>query len=635
MIDVNTEILENANLLSHLKQYHGTYSSIVEARVSLARGISPNKPQWRCDPKAELAESLEALRTSVGYAIYTRDAKAAKEAISEHMFRRLPIADQMLWRGLYELTFNDTAEGRTLLEEVADKYEYPRAALILSLHLLDLGKIHEAQFWLDKASPWGNNTKIKLLRAYMEACQGKVDTASDMLEALATNGDARAYYALGNLNMQRADMAMEEGDIHNNLLYRGQAAESFHTALNAQNGMHLYEDLSALILCSEFLANPDNVDGSYQRLWGEVKKLDSRTRRPWLTWSAFIAQLWYGTPSGIISSGEEALKQAGLIDLLTDSELAAISSAVAHACIKADNVVSMNKLILLLEFLSSGSRKKIVEPYYRLGVAALARKVDEVGSDIFGYGAAYHILKDVLDPNISEQKPNQKIILLANSDPGNAILALLLSYINLKDKNLEESATALRNARPDNVFEQRLCTSIADLLEGNTPSELPQPTVGATPEIVQACHLLNAASAFCSGNFENGYKEILDAMKYPSNNMTKVIEISRILPALCVQSAKDPVPPRLLIETIRETASKEADGRSDETIARCAAAMDENDIACDLWNRNKSQNPDGKSDVDYAEFLCYLAVQAHKSGKPNECIEKLRLAASVGGKLHV
>jgi hypothetical protein len=62
--------------------------------------------------------------------------------------------------------------------------------------------------------------------------------------------------------------------------------------------------------------------------------------------------------------------------------------------------------------------------------------------------------------------------------------------------------------------------------------------------------------------------------------------------------------------------------------------MGDTDTACRLWDREMSRHPDSKSGGDYAEFLCYLAIAAHNSGKPGESIEKLRLAATIGGMQH-
>jgi thioredoxin-like negative regulator of GroEL len=612
MMDVSTDMLENAGIRSRLGQSQGAYPSIVSARVALARGESPVRPEWAYEPNAGTPISLEALRTMIGYALYSRDAAAAQKAISMPMFLRLPIADQLLWRGLYAVKFADALSGRTLLEESAVKFGYPRAALALSVYLLETGKIREAAQWLDKASSWANNTKIELIRAYIEACEDKVEIASERLEKLAAKGEPRAYYALGNLSLHRADLA---GDAEQGRMHRGKAAEAFRNALGKQDGRLLPDDCKALAMCSEFLASPESLTGPYDGLWSEVEKLDPCIRRPWLVWSAFVAQLWCGTPAGMAASGENALKLAGLMDLLGDPELAAVASAIAYACVKADDVDDADRLIMLLEYLSSGNKKTIAEPYYRSGVAALAHK-------------------GTLDPDVSVQKLRQKISLLAYADPGNASLALLLARMNIQDKKLEESVTALRNAMPESAFEQRICASIADLLKGNAALEPPQPPAEAGPEIAQACHLLQAASAFCAGDPAKGYKSILDAMKLPAGNLAKVIEISRVLPALCMQSARDPAPPRLLIDTIREIAARDANGSPDGVIARCAAAMGEADTACRLWDRELSRHPDSRSGGDYAEFLCYLAIMARNSGKHNESIEKLRLAATIGGMQH-
>jgi hypothetical protein len=608
MLDVSPDLIDNAGLRSRLGQNPGPYSSVIAARLALARGESPVMPEWTYDGESATPISLEALRTMIGHAIYRGDAASAGKWTSMPLFLRLPKADRLLWLGLNAITFGDPSEGRRLLEESAGRLGYPRAALVLATYLMEKGKAREAGQWLDKASSWGNSRKIELLRAYAGAGEDKAGIAPGKLEQLALNGELKAFYALGNLHLHQADLAEDAGQVR---LYRSRAAKAFQKAMAGQEGRLVQDDCRALALCSEFLSDPGNINGSYGGLWNEVKQLDPGLRRPWLVWGAFIAQLWYGMPAGMAESGEHAAGLPGLSGRLGDRELAAVASAVANACVKAYSAGDSNRLIMLLELFSSGNKRMIAWPYYRVAVAALARK---------GMG-------------ISAERQRQNLSMLSYADPGNACLALILAQVCLRDDRLDEAVSALRNAKPEGVFEQRICASIAGLLKGDPEAEPPQYPEGSGIEIVRACYLLRAAASFCKGDSADGYKLILEAMKLPAGDLDKLIDVSRVLPALCARSARDPLTLRMLTDTIRDISSREANGSRGDIMALCAAAIGESDAACRLWDRELSERPGGMPGADYAEFLCYLAVTAHNSGRYREAAGKLRLAAAIGGRL--
>lgn len=613
LLDTDPILAEAHKVQSHLSQVPATYTSIVAARIALARGTSPNKIEWKYNPSTTLAENLEALRTVLGCAIYTQNFQIVKQLTAMPLFQRLPLVDQMLWRGLYSIYAHDYIQGRTLLEEAAIKFGYQRAALALSVHFLEQNKIKEAKQLLDQAAAGRKDSKIELLFAYIEVCEGKTDTAARRLDKLVVKGEARANYALGNLYLKRADNARKSGDLEHFRFYSQQAAGSFKAALE-KGRESLPSDCEVLAQCVEFFANPDRKNDSYKRLWHEVEQLYAHRRLPWLIWNAFLAQLWWGSPSEIADSGKKALDLLEPIDSIENSTLATVASAIAHACVRAENVSQADKLVAQLGYLLNSGKRQAVKPFYRLGVSAAAR---------MSYMKAQVKSTELI---------KQKIASLAKADSGNGSLALVLAQLNLKDKKIEEAATALRNAQPEDLFEQHLCACLADLLQGHTVEKLPQPPLGAASEVIQACYLLRAAIAFVAGAQDQGYKEVLDTMKCQVQDTTNIVNFIRFLPALCMHPTRGVSVPPPLIEAIHKMSG--VDGERAESVARCAAAIGEVEYACRLWEQVLAKQPNSPSKHEYADFLCHLAIVAYNSGNYSETVEKLRVAATLGGKQH-
>jgi hypothetical protein len=567
------------------------------------------KIYWKYDAGASIAENMEAFRTALGYAVYDLEIQTVKQLITMPMFQRLPLADQRLWCGLYLFYNQDPIKGCILLEEAAIKFGYKRAALILSVHFLEQNRVKEAEQLLDLAAAGRRDNKIELLRAYIEVCKGKTNSAAKRLDKLAAKGEAMAHYALGNLNMQRSDDARISGDLENFRLFSQQAASSFRAALRTESE-HNPSDCRVLEHCAEFIANPEREEGSYKMLWHEVEQIDGHRQTSWLVWNAFLSQLRWGSPFEIAKSGRKALPMLESVENIEDAAMAAVASNIAYACITADKDGQVDELTAQLGYLLKGGKRQAIKPFYRLGVTASARM-------------SYLKVKQR-----SSKRAKQKIASLAECDPGNGSLALVLAQVNLKDNKLEEAEIALRNANPEDAFEQNLCTCLASLLRGDDVEWLPQPPPSTISEVVQACHLLRAAVAFAAGDRDQGYESILEAMKCRDQDLKNIFNFFKFLPALCLHLARETPIPQSLIETVRSISVVD----NGASVARCAAAIGDVEYACRLWDQIVAKEPNSPSISEYSKFLCHLAVSAYNSGDYCQTVEKLRAAAVLGGE---
>src|SRR5207245_628448 len=84
----------------------------------MARSMHPPAMQWKVG-YGTIEEDLEALRSVLGYAFYTKDQQKMGQLILLPLFQRLPLTDQEMWRGLHALIMGDQAQGSAKLEKAA------------------------------------------------------------------------------------------------------------------------------------------------------------------------------------------------------------------------------------------------------------------------------------------------------------------------------------------------------------------------------------------------------------------------------------------------------------------------------------------------------------------------------------
>lgn len=614
LLDIDPKLAQKYKADKQLEQAPKPYSQFALARLALARSTQPSAINWKPEFHSSTAEHLEALRTMLGYALYKKDSVIAEQTLTMPLFQRLPLADQMLWRGLHLLSTGDIVQGRAILEEAAIKFGYQRAALVLLVHLLEHDQVDKAKQFMDQGIAGRHDFKIKLLQAYVDACEDRTDVASELLDKLTAQCDPRGHYALGNLYLYYAEKAQKTGQLDRAQLYRKQAAGALGKALKTGE-RSLLHNCEILTRCAEFLAHPHQKMESWAKLWSEVERLPVSRRQPWLVWNAAVAQLWCGNPSRMEEGCKKMLALLESVDGLEDPALKSITQTVAHACIKAESIQQADKLVALLGRLSASDERQAIRHLYQLGVAAAAR------------------LRYTKTAKKDRDKARRQLVRLSKTDPGNGILALLLAQANLKCQNPHGAATVMQDALPEDPFEQRLCTCIPDLLQGQplTLEDIPQVPQDAALEIIQACHLLRAVVAFVTDMPDQGYDAVMEAMRRHAESTAIVFNMGKFLPSLCACSTRGRAVPPTLIEAVRRLAKSSQDKKQTLSVARCLAAIGDIEYACQLWERVLAidNELDSPSCQEYTRLLCHLAVAAHNSGDTIEAVKKLRSASKL------
>jgi hypothetical protein len=611
LLDADPSLAKKLHIYEYLERKaasNGVYSSVIKARLALARATHPASIDWEAGA-GSFEEDLESLRTVLGSALYMEDTEQVERLISLPLFRRLPLADQLTWRGLQSLITGRYIQGCALLEEVAVKYGYQRAALILSVQLLELNKTQQANYFLNKFAAKRVDNKIELLRGYVFEREDQVETADALFRELAKKGEPKAYYASGNLYLQRAEKARQSHLLSQMQGYYKRAAKMFDTAAK-MGKQSVPSDCAALAKCTQFVSS----SGLFIDTLSAVKSLKSSDRQYWLVWNAFLAGLFYDSPSEIVALYEYMQSLLEYFKQIDTPVLMLIIQAIVRACTSVENMEQAQAFIKLLKRFSNYSEDQPVRSLCHVGISA----------------AAYAYYQNT--PEQHKIEVMQYIARLSKADPANGTLVLLLAYTHLENRHQEWAIAALRNANSLEDLDRRLCLSLANLLQKQPASfeVLPQIHQGTVPEIALAYDLMRAASAFLLKMPAQGYENVLKALSQDLEKTMEVVNMGHVLPFLCIYANQEGVVSPELIEVMRKLSRISQDEKLLGIIARCMSAIGEIEYANELRKRVTVIEPHAASSLDqgFAKYLCHLAVKAYQSEKINETIQKLRDASS-------
>lgn len=627
LLDLNPSIAEKKReeLFAYLYHPSPAYGEMVRIRLALSRmentedlkqdpgkAVTEKKAMLRAE-SSSIEEDMEALRTMLGYAIYINDVDAARGLAEQPLFKRLPSPDQLMWRGLISLLIGRDEEGLSLLKKAADDHGYYRASAILAIYELQKENAPEAARFLGGSAPWDKGVKGSLIGAWIDLLENRFDACAGRLEKLAARGEARAQYALGNLYLYCGERARVEGEPGRYERYLKQAAGAFSSALEAEPSS-VPGDCEALKRCVELMADPGQGEAGRPAIWDNIAGVDASRWRPWVGWLAALERIWYGDASALDEACGEIVALLSRADEVEPTVLTIISQATARAALNSDASESLQEPLQILEKISARDHTGGARRFQRLAITAVNQ------TRLAGAGAED---REEIKRHLEE---------IAETDPGNASNAVLRAKIHLEDDMRAWAVDALREVDPESGDEEQLCACLGSLLAGEPLSEesLPPPPEGASPKEAQAYHVLRALGSFVAGNPDRGYEELLSAMRDMSDGFRSVIGIEEFLPCLCAHSLKSGSVPVKLIDMIYNISKNAGCAREAVTVARCAAAIGENEHACSLWEDALTEMGDPEPDLlaEYAALLCHLAVLAYNSGDGIEAARNLRRAVA-------
>jgi hypothetical protein len=594
------------------KEPTADYAIVNEARHKLARMETPPAFKWHPSGRGGIEQDLEALRTALGNAAYSSQAREVERLIAMPLFSRLPLPDRLVWQALHALLRGDRAHARVLLRDSATRLGYGRAALVLAVLELEDGNVAEGKWALERAAGTRMDAKIELLRAHLDALEGHPSEAAVRLERIAADSGPRAQYALGCAYLNLADTAKRENQNNRVTLFREQAAGALEAA--AKSPADQPSDLVALAGCATMVAHPERGASNCAETWQLIERLSPARRRQWILWVGALAQIWTGSPSSAAAAAQALLEMVDEIGPPNSSAASAIVQALVRCATRAEAPEQADAVLKLAERLSALGDDASVRYFAGLVTTAAAR-----------------IAWDRVTSN--REAARRKLLPLIEANPANGTLRLLLASAHLAAAENAEAAAILRSTQTENQLEQRFSEALSAIIDGRAPdpADWPRVSTPAPAALVQACHLLAAAASFAAGTQEAGFDALLAAMRSEAIDSVKVVDVSASLPLLCAQAARERTVPTTVVELVRRLAQRPAAGATALTIARCATAAGELELARTVLEQAVADEAeaDGPLHRELAPLLCYLAVAAWKAGAPDDAVAKLRVAAEL------
>lgn len=582
------------------------YERIARVRRDLAAGSRPPAAPDRTAPGLPtggggVPERLEALRTALGEA-YGRAAGAADMAalLREPLYRRLPRADRLLWSGLVALR-GEPEEGRRLLG-AALALGHERAALVLAAHHLEERRPARAHRLLTAC----NGPKAELLRVWAEAAGGGSDeTVADRLNELTYRQLPQVPYVLGAVRLHQLAGEGSTLDPDDAPYHARRAARDLGRAVAAGPDA-VPADAAELLRAARTVAY-GTASGPGDGPLSSVRK------HPWAEWILGLTLLaedpeaaGLGLCGRLIALAEEAEEPL-------PRAVTALATALTRAGMLSKDPGRRNALALLVRDLADGHASPDMH--------ALADRVT----------AAAMALPAAGRPPVQAARPSGTV---------QPALALASAAGDLARGDRAAAVRQLRAASADSA----VCAPLADVLDGRPPAALPPDGSGeraALLRVIHAAGLVESDPGRCLG--------LLTAAAADCD-LAAVTDIGRLLPALLARADGKPGSngtsarsggagrrsgqTHPLAPLVKRLADSSARGIDPATLAGCATAVGEYQLAEEQWMRayseaDQEERDGGPVPVQYARLLCYKAVTAHRTQDPLHGAKLLRRAAGL------
>ncbi|MFE2737439.1 hypothetical protein [Streptomyces sp. NPDC059349] len=608
------------------------FTAVVTARLRLAEGQEPGVDlAW--DPLgaegATVPELLEALRTLLGVEVAGGRRNAVGHLTALSLFGRLPLPEQLLWRALSALP-EDRDRAHSLLEQARGQ-GLDRATIVLAVTELNAGHPDRAADLLDGV----RGPKAELVRARAELALGRTADAGRRLDRLPT---PRARYESGVLALREAAALWAGGEADRAVQRAGWAAARLIDAQVTGPGAlpPVPADAGRLAraarLLAERAARPADSTGAAP--WRTVR------HHPRTAWLLGLGQLLV-EPRGAEPVLVEALVGwAGEADGPTVADVGdaraveVLARALGRACLLGEEPAVRGELAEALGVLAEAWPLPAVAREARRA-ASLAGPYDERAKDADADADAAAEVRD--DPLLA--LPLAAAALKAG-DRADAV-RLLRAVGDVPDGGAEgregevqdggaEGAGGAEEARRAAA---QVVSFLARALEGKPPAELP--SVGGNPALPAPLLVVQAA-----GHLPAQRAKAAEALTLAlrDHDLTGLVDVAATLPALCARVARArrrDGRAQALAEVVRRLAdrltedSPEADGLvpfDAVTLARCAAAVGDHEVADRLWRHALNADADTAA-AEYGKYLCHRAVAAKADGDPARALELLGRAA--------
>lgn len=601
LLDADAGLAEECGalaLLQKLSRSQEPQAAILAQKLS-GRGTAATE---NADQEAGsfLEGELEILRVRLARAASTRETFVLERLTWQPLFLRLPLAEQLFWKGLLNLLHQNRSQGIAQLEKAAWSFRHRRAALFLGLYAVKQGNMPLAAPYLDLALEGSTEPRSQLIRTYKESQASSLDVAIGQFEQLATTLDLEAHYILGTLYIYKATYEPDKAR-----QYQQHAAQAWNQALeNAEEAIP--RDLKILERCATFRAYPQRRARTASGFWQTWQKLEEELRQSWIAWHVTLATLWYGTPHEIAGAIEDCRRIVNLAGKLSPAAAAELVKTLALAASKVESQTQVNNLLSLLDQL------------YRQSTLLPVKYLCQIGISVTLYARYQRVEADQQER--IEQDLHQRI----QQQPEAEYFTFLLITFYLKRGRLSEAKALLQIAAARHRRFASLSRNLLELLIGRIPAagNPPPPDDSDSVKSSTLQDILSMLRSFAGNNARQGYETLA---RQQTARVFLCWKQEHLLPAFCTYLLKNerPVPiflADLALEQIRASSAEQTNIRSGEqTITLARREHTPSDISTRGQNKTRQD--------ELARILCRYALRLQKAGKSFEAAGTLKLVA--------
>lgn len=567
-----------------------SYASAFQFRIALAGQRVPMEVKWT--PGAGLVEEdLEALRSMLGYACYTRNQQMLEELMSLPLWQRLPPVDRLTWQALGHWIAGESEQAIELLKESVDTYQYRRAIQLLLVCLQGQSQNQVALLSNEQVQSGRPLERNNLFQAYYQLTDNETTAALTLLEQIDPPYEARAQFLRGTFLLQQALSEYEKRNGAQAQMYAIESSTHLHHAehLRSGDGYALPDGYEMYISQAQRLAASDvdeAVNDDTSAIWRETLK-----------------QLADKHPDKVVAACEKIRMLAEQEKRLNRDFVLSLGYYLAERCSRLETVELIEKIVQILSYLAEKSLLSEMQYIYDHSMVILTQKrYMQEGED----GRK----------QIEMQEQTQKFP-----------LALFSVSLQLRYQKMSEASAILKQARPVGSFEQYVQSSLLALFSPDQKfamQAIPQEKA-LTVLQQQAYQLLDVLLGILRD--EKGYVTLTAAWSSLVAPLAPLVSLERLLLAIYFHKRREQQSLEQFVLLITEMQAH-LDGQEwasrVSSLARQLGKRQEMEAAETLWKLLLEHVPTDDIHQEYGEFLKYQAASAYKSKQFDLAVKYLR-----------
>lgn len=594
VLDVNPNFAKERRVLEAIDSVPAAHAAVLAARRSLALQETPGPADWEAGPVVTAAE-LETARCQLAVVAAGRDLERLAALLETGLVRRLPSAETLFWKGVRDHLSGRAGVPRALIE--SDKRGHPRAALIVARIWIREGKREEARRAVLHVAESGDD-RIRLLRAQLDA--DRPTEQRKRLQQLDAGGSRRGAYDQALVDIRDSARVFGPDRAARRRSMLTQASVMLRTALDS--GERLPVDSDLIASCAAFAAKPSRGATECAAMWPRLAEIPAHERSGWASWIVALARL---------SSGADDVCHEDCERLITHLE--AVPNVRAEACLGLAGALTRASL----ETDCPERAKQLEQSLARLSSVADLPDVDRLRVRV-------QIARARLDGASALMDRLRKDFAKSLG------VALLTAREAIRRGDSAAARAAFDTVVPVDDLEKWLATTLAGFVLGETveAAEVPSAWIDQDPKMVAAYDLVRAGLLFAREEVELGFEALRKAAH--QFDVSPVFDMTAYVGWFCSQAPVGQIP-EVVRDAVRDMVGNSVDGQDPLTLARCALAIEDVELAKRYWELaiEAGGETESRARTEFASYLCYEAIGQLGAEEARVAVASLRTAAEL------